>query len=69
VGDLIEVAGVLGKVNSMNLLSVEIRTPDNKSVIVPNNSVWGGVITNATGSDKRRVDMVFGIGFAPQRSV
>ncbi len=63
VGDVIDVAGVLGKVNSMNLLSVEIMTPDNKSVIVPNNSVWGGVITNATGSDKRRVDMVFGIGY------
>ncbi|MEN8168548.1 MAG: mechanosensitive ion channel domain-containing protein, partial [Pseudomonadota bacterium] len=63
VGDLIEVSGILGKVSSMNLLSTHIRTPDNKLVIVPNNSVWGDVITNATGTNKRRVDMMFGIGY------
>ncbi|MEN8167159.1 MAG: mechanosensitive ion channel family protein, partial [Pseudomonadota bacterium] len=51
------------KVSSMNLLSTHIRTPDNKSVIVPNNSIWGDVITNATGTSKRRVDMMFGIGY------
>lgn len=63
VGDVIEVAGVLGTVQSMNLLSVNIRTPDNKTVIVANNQVWGGVITNVTGSDTRRVDLVFGIAY------
>ncbi len=63
VGDLVEVSGVLGKVSSMNLLSTHIKTPDNKSVIVPNNSIWGGVITNATGTNRRRVDMIFGIGY------
>ena len=39
------------------------KTLDNKSVIVPNNSIWGDVITNATGTSKRRVDMMFGIGY------
>ena len=63
VGDAVDVSGVSGKVDSMNLLSTYIKTFDNKLVIVPNNSIWGGVITNATGSDKRRVDMVFGIGY------
>jgi len=63
VGDVIEVAGVLGTVQSMNLLSINIRTPDNKSVIVANNQVWGGIITNVTGSDTRRVDLVFGIAY------
>ncbi|MFQ5421898.1 MAG: protein kinase, partial [Anaerolineae bacterium] len=28
-----------------------------------NSSIWGSVITNITGVDKRRVDMVFGIGY------
>ena len=32
-------------------------------MIVPNNDIWGGTITNATASDTRRVDMVFGIGY------
>jgi small conductance mechanosensitive channel len=63
VDDVIEAGGVSGKVESMNLLSTHIKTFDNKSMILPNNSVWGGVITNATGTDKRRVDMVFGIGY------
>ena len=63
VGDAVDVAGTQGKVESMNLLSTYIKTFDNKLVIVPNNSVWGDVITNITGTDKRRVDMVFGIGY------
>ena len=62
-GDVINVAGTIGKVESMNLLSTQLRTPDNQLVIVPNNSVWGGVITNITGITQRRVDMVFGIGY------
>jgi len=63
IGDTISVAGVLGKVESMNLLSTQLRTPDNQLVIVPNNSVWGDVITNVTGITQRRVDLVFGIGY------
>ncbi len=63
VGDSVDVAGVSGSVKSMNLVSTTIATFDNKVVIVPNNSVWGGVITNATGSKTRRVDLVFGIGY------
>jgi small conductance mechanosensitive channel len=62
-GEVINVAGTLGKVESMNLLSTQLRTPDNQLVIVPNNSVWGDVITNVTGITQRRVDMMFGIGY------
>ncbi len=63
VGNLIEVAGIMGKVESMTLVSTTIMTPDNKLMVVPNNSIWGDVITNAHYSDERRVDMVFGIGY------
>lgn len=63
VGDLVEVAGIMGKVQSMTLVSTTIMTPDNKLMIVPNNSIWGDVITNAHYSKERRVDMVFGIGY------
>jgi small conductance mechanosensitive channel len=64
MGDMINVAGVLGKVESMNLLSTQLRTTDNQLVIVPNNSVWGDVITNVTGITERRIDLVFGIGYS-----
>jgi small conductance mechanosensitive channel len=63
VGDWVEVAGVSGSVASLNLVSTTIATGDNKKVIVPNNSIWGDVTTNATGTEQRRVDMVFGIGY------
>ena len=63
LGDMINVAGTQGKVDSMNLLSTQLRTPDNQLVIVPNNSVWGDVIVNITGITRRRIDLVFGIGY------
>ena len=63
VGDTIQVSGILGTVQSMNLLSIQIRTPDNKLVIIANNQVWGDAITNVTGSKTRRVDLVFGIAY------
>ncbi|MHC4826906.1 MAG: mechanosensitive ion channel family protein [Planctomycetota bacterium] len=63
VGDAVDVAGVSGKVRSLNLVSTTITTFDNKVLIVPNNKIWGDIITNITGSTQRRVDMVFGIGY------
>lgn len=63
VDDVVQVAGVTGTVKDLNLVSVKINTPDNQIVVVPNNAVWGNVITNITGSPIRRVDMVFGIGY------
>ncbi|MEA3413588.1 MAG: mechanosensitive ion channel family protein [Pseudomonadota bacterium] len=63
VGDAVDAGGVAGTVESVSLLSTHIRTFDNKAMIVPNNEIWGGVITNMTATGKRRVDMVFGIGY------
>jgi small-conductance mechanosensitive channel len=64
VGDVIEAAGVTGKVDQMNLVSTMILTFDNQLLIVPNKQVWGGIIRNVTHQDKRRVDMTFGIGYS-----
>lgn len=63
IGDAVSVAGVTGTVDSMNLVSTTIKTPDNQSEIVPNGKIWGGPITNITGNATRRVDLVFGIGY------
>jgi len=64
VGNFIEAAGIRGVVKSMSLVSTTVTTPDNQIVIVPNGEIWGGVITNVTGSDTRRVDLVFGISYS-----
>jgi small conductance mechanosensitive channel len=63
VGHIIETSGQKGIVDSMNLVSTTIKTFDNQIIIVPNGTIWGDVITNVTGSDTRRVDMMFGISY------
>jgi len=64
VGDAVEAGGTSGTVSSMNLMSTLIRTWDNKVMIVPNNSIWGNIITNISRTERRRVDMVFGISYS-----
>ena len=64
IGHVVSAAGITGKVEDISLVSTRFLTPDNQTIIVPNGSVWGGVITNITGNDRRRVDMVFGIGYS-----
>ena len=64
VDDYVNVAGIEGSVKSMTLVSTTVSTIDNKVIMVPNNSIWGNVITNFTGVRERRVDLVFGIGYA-----
>ncbi|MBT8485334.1 MAG: mechanosensitive ion channel family protein [Phycisphaerales bacterium] len=63
VGSVINAGGVAGKVEAMNLVSTSILTFDNQLMLVPNNQIWNGVITNVTGKPTRRVDLVFGIGY------
>ncbi len=64
VGDVIEAGGVMGKVDQMSLVSTTILTFDNQKLVIPNSKIWGDVIRNVTAQDSRRVDMVFGIGYA-----
>jgi len=63
VGDLVSTAGVRGFVRGMTLITTRIVTFDNQIVFVPNNKVWGDVITNSTANKTRRVDLVFGISY------
>jgi small conductance mechanosensitive channel len=64
VGDLVNVGDTLGKVDAMTIVSTTLRKPDNQKVVVPNNMIWGDIITNITGTSKRRIDFVFGIGYS-----
>jgi small conductance mechanosensitive channel len=64
IGDFVSAAGVSGSVSAMSLVSTTLKTPDNQNVVIPNSSIWGGIITNVTGNDTRRVDLTFGIGYS-----
>lgn len=63
VNDYVNIAGVEGTVREMSLVSTTLSSADNKLVVIPNQSAWGETITNFTGNDTRRVDLVFGIGY------
>jgi small conductance mechanosensitive channel len=62
-GDVIEAAGVKGKVMEIAIFSTTICTPDNIKIIVPNGALFGDTIKNFNGYETRRVDMVMGIGY------
>lgn len=63
VGDYIEGAGTAGTVEEINILSTQLITPDNKTVIVPNSNMTSSNIVNYSTKGTRRVDMVIGIGY------
>lgn len=63
VGDVINVAGQLGKVDEIELFTTTIDTFDNRRIILPNNSVFGSTIENITYHAKRRVDVSVGTAY------
>lgn len=62
-GDVVEVAGVAGKVDDVDIFSTDIITADNKKIIVPNGQIMANPITNHTAKDIRRVDLIMGVGY------
>jgi len=62
-GDFVEAAGVVGKVEDVQIFTTTIVTPDNKTAIVPNSKLTGDNIINYTRKGTRRVDMVFGVAY------
>ncbi len=63
VGDVITVGGNTGKVDAIDLFTTTLDTPDNRRMIVPNGQVFGATIENKTFHDRRRADVVVGIGY------
>jgi small conductance mechanosensitive channel len=63
VGDLIEGAGVKGTVENIQIFTTQLKTPDNKIIIIPNANLTSDNIINWSATGTRRVDMVFGIGY------
>ena len=63
VGDFVELAGKTGTVSQIQIFTTELKTPDNKVIIIPNSQITSSVITNFSAEDTRRVDLKFGIGY------
>ncbi len=63
VGDFVEVAGLFGLVDGIDLFTTNLKTFDNQHVIVPNGNIWGERIVNHSHHPVRGVDMHFGISY------
>ena len=62
-GDYILVNGLEGTVSEITILYTYLRTPDNKTVIMPNASVSNSAITNVSAQPTRRVDVSVSVSY------
>ena len=62
-GDFVEAGGKSGSVQKIEIFSTELRTPDNKVIIMPNSAIMGGPITNFSREATRRIDLVIGVSY------
>jgi small conductance mechanosensitive channel len=63
VGDVINAAGVVGKVHMIDLFTTVVDTPDNRRIIVPNGAIFGGTIENISFHDTRRIEVAVGTDY------
>ena len=70
-GDLVDIGGVVGTVESIGLRSTRIRTPDNFHIIVPNASFLESNVVNWTHEDPMlRLRVKIGVAYgSPTRKV
>lgn len=62
-GDLIEVGGLTGTVEEIGLMALTLRTPDNRSVRVPNETLVKTNVVTVTRYPIRRVDLTVGLAY------
>ena len=63
-GDFIVAGGTAGTVNEIELFTTSLDTPDNRRLIVPNSTIFGGTIENISFHPVRRVDVSVGTAYA-----
>lgn len=64
VGDFIEAAGTAGTVEEIHIFTTQLKTPDNKAIIIPNAKITADNIVNISAKPTRRVDFVFGVSYS-----
>lgn len=63
LGDLVNVAGTDGFVEEVEIFTTVLRLPDKTKIIIPNGQIMSDKIINYTEADKRRVELLVGIGY------
>lgn len=68
-GNFVEAGGVSGTVQKVGIFQTELKTPDNRHVIVPNSAITSSPITNYSAYETRRVDLVIGVDYGDDLKV
>ncbi len=63
VGDVIDAQGYIGGVSEIQIFNTILKTPDNKTIIIPNAGLSNCAMTNFSTEGRRRVDWTIGIGY------
>lgn len=63
VGDFIEAQGFAGTVHSIQIFNTILKTPDNKTIVIPNGGLATSSLVNYSTEPTRRVDWSFGIAY------
>jgi small conductance mechanosensitive channel len=63
VGDFLEAQGYKGIVYEIQIFNTIVKTPDNKTIIIPNGGLSTSSMTNYSSEPFRRVDFTFGVGY------
>ena len=63
IDDYVDIGGVSGSVKEIKLLHTVLVTPDNKTVTIPNKTVFSSEITNYSAMKQRRIDIVVGVDY------
>lgn len=63
IGDFVTIDGISGTVDSVDLISIKIKTPDNKMVRIPNETVVNTNLQNISFYPTRRLDVVVSVSY------
>lgn len=63
VGDFVEAQGFAGVVKEIQIFHTVMKTPDNKTIIIPNGGLSTASLVNYSTEKYRRVDLTVGIGY------
>jgi len=63
VGDVVDVGGMSGTVQRLDLFTTQLSNANNHKIVIPNSKVLSDSLTNITGQTTRRIEIRFGVGY------
>ncbi|WP_428063826.1 mechanosensitive ion channel family protein [Brevundimonas sp.] len=63
VGDVVDVGGMSGTVQRLDLFTTQLSNANNHKIVIPNSKVLSDSLTNLTGQQTRRIEIHFTVGY------